>query len=609
MYLESIVIRRHRHLTWLSIFYYILLLAAILAPSSAPAAPILTQMDAPSVEPLDSAPFGLNTHLATRYPDLHSMDKPAALVAQVGAGWAREDIHWWRIQPTPDTWDWSFTDQAMRVLLDRKIKIVGVLGHPPGWATPFSGDAPQDVSFYAPDPAQFVKFAKTVVNRYQRYVEYWEIWNEPDNPLFWKPSPDPLAYAALLKQTSIAIHTVAPQTKILIGGLNPFDTEFLRRVAEAGAWSSFDILAIHPYVAPATPEAGNIGAVTDGVRILMKQYGDKPIWATEIGWSSGPSDRDSRGLVDGQAEANYLVRATILLWQAGVSRIFWYTLKDDPDNPYGLVAYGSGQTDYSILKPAFYAFRTLSQQLRNTSFIGIRDLFTRTTRFDFEILGTWHRGDQPYGELHSTPTLSHSGQASAELDYSFPTAGNDYVVFVRDQPIPIPDVPYALGIWVYGDGSGNKLKIWLQDAEGEILQFSLGTVGPIGWHFLQAPIGSSVPAWDRISTNGNGQLDFPISLYALVVDDAPDAFIGNGVIYLDDLTAISGPEAYDVQLQRENMALDVLWAPEGVRARLPSSAPSADIVDRDGNRRTIAINDGTILLDLGPSPIYVQHTR
>ena len=130
-----------------------LLLTTAVAPRLAPAAP------ARPVPPLDAAPFGLNTHLATRYPDLGSMSRAADVVARSGAGWAREDIHWYRIQPDPATWDWSFTDQAMRELLARNIKIVGVLGHPPGWATPYSGDAPADVSFYAPDPQRFAAFA------------------------------------------------------------------------------------------------------------------------------------------------------------------------------------------------------------------------------------------------------------------------------------------------------------------------------------------------------------------------------------------------------------------------------------------------------------------
>jgi len=579
------------------------LLAWIAAPRPTPAA----SESLPTR--LAEAPFGLNTHLATRYPDPHSMNVPAALVVQSGATWAREDVQWWRIQPTPDTWDWTFTDAAFRALIQRGINIVGVLGHPPGWATPDPADAASDFSFSAPDPNQFAAFAYAVAHRYSRYIKHWEVWNEPDNPLFWRPAPDPAAYAALLQRASGAIHTAAPDARVLIGGVNPFSTAFLKSVADAGAWSSFDILAIHPYVDPATPEAGNIAAAADGVRALAAQWGQKPIWVTEIGWASGLSDHDSIGMLDEQGQANVLVRAMLLLWRSGVERIFWYTLKDDPNNHYGLVAEGSGRADYSRPKPAFYAFETLTHQLAGAEFVGLRDLFERATVLDFETFGAWRRGDQPNGALGPTDQIAHSGQAAVRLSYHFPSAGNDYVVFQRDRPAPIPGAPYALGVWVFGDGSGHRLKIWLRDAEGELLQYTLGTIGPPGWRLLEAPIGGAVAAWNRISQNGNGRLDFPARVAAIVLDDGDDRFTGDGAIVLDDLIAISGPEAYDLQLNQGGAALDVLWSPLGLRAAMSSKAATADVLGADGNWQTIAVKNGRISLGLGPSPLYVRHRR
>jgi hypothetical protein len=573
------------------------LLAWIGAPRPAPAA----SESLPAR--LADAPFALNTHLATRYPDPQSMNIPADLVAQSGATWAREDLQWWRIQPTPDTWDWAYTDAAFRALIQRGINIVGVLGHPPGWATPDPNDAPAGFSFSAPDPHQFAAFAYAVAHRYSRYIKHWEVWNEPDNPLFWKPTPDAAAYAAVLQRASAAIHSAVPGAQVLIGGVNPFNTTFLKSVAEAGAWGSFDILAIHPYVDPATPEAGNIVAAADGVRALAAQWGQKPIWVTEIGWASGLSDHDPLGMIDEQGQANLLVRAMLLLWRSGVERIFWYTLKDDPNNPYGLVA------DYSRPKPALYAFQTLAHQLAGAEFVGLRDLFERTTVLDFEILGAWRRGDEPNGTLSPTDQLAHSGHAAARLSYHFPSEGNDYVVFQRDRPAPIPGAPYALGVWVYGDGSGHRLKIWLRDAEGELLQYTLGTIGPPGWRLLEAPIGVPVAAWNRISQNGNGRLDFPARVAALVLDDGDDRFVGDGALVLDDLIAISGPEAYDLQLNQGGAALDVLWSPVGLRAAISSKAAAADVLGANAGRQTIAVKNGRISLGLGPSPIYVRHQR
>jgi hypothetical protein len=227
---------------------------------------------------------------------------------------------------------------------------------------------------------------------------------------------------------------------------------------------------------------------------------------------------------------------------------------------------------------------------------------------DFETFGAWRRGDQRNGTFGPDGTHPLSGAQAARLDYSFPTPGNDYVIFRRERPSAIPGTPYALGIWVYGDGSGHAVKLWLRDAEGEVLQYALGLVGPAGWRLLQAPIGGPVPAWNRITENGNGRLDFPARVDAIVLDDGDDGFVGTGSIELDDLIAISGPEAYDLQLNRGGEAVDVLWAPEGLRAAIGSRSETASVADIFGTQSSVGAS-GKIILNLGPDPMYVHHVR
>jgi len=40
----------------------------------------------------------------------------------------------------------------------------------------------------------------------------------------------------------------------------------------------------------------------------------------------------------------------------------------------------------------------------------------------------------------------------------------------------------------------------------------------------------------QISRAGNGRLDYPVNLYALVLDGVPDGTASAGTIYLDDLS-------------------------------------------------------------------------
>ena len=583
---------------YLSFLLLTFLLVSSQAASLAPVT-VLGQRVLPAGPPS----FGLNSHLATRCLNLACVSEGAGMVADLGLAWVREDLHWHRVQPQPDTWDWEYTDKAITELRQRNLNILGVLGPSVGWATSFPNDLPNDVSFYPPDLDRFVAYTRATVSRYKEQIHYWEVWNEPDNPWFWKPTPDPRAYAELLRRTSAAIREVDPSAKILMGGFNPFDTAFLRQMMAANVWDSFDILAIHPYVDPCGPEEGNIAAAPGLVRALADQLGPKPIWATEIGWSSGPGDRDNKGLTDERMQANFLVRALLLLWEGGVERSFWYTLKDDEHNPYGLLAFGTGRNDFSQRKPAFAAFQTLNRELQGVTFSEKRDLFQKKVIDNFSEVRDWRRVSQPNGTLRKTDA------GNAELNYNFSTQENDYVAFERSQPLPLVGEPYGLGLDVYGDGSDQTLKVWVKDAEGEVLQFVLGIVGAPRWHTITTPIVGQVEPGNRISGQGNGKIDFPASVVALVLDDSRDSFVGFGQVYLDNLTAISGREVYDLRFERGNKALDVIWSPPGIRVTLNTTLPTGSIVTRAGARQPITASKGQFLLNVGPDPLYLWHAR
>lgn len=314
--------------------------------------------------------FGVNSHIASRYNNYHVMHWPADVIASSGAGWVREDFHWFWIEPQRGQFQWEYYDRMVDLFTARGTNIIGVLGHPPGWATPEPGDDPSDISFYAPDPQLFAEFAVAVVQRYRSRILHWEVWNEPDNPQFWLPAPDPFAYAQVLSAVYAAVDHVAPEVNILLGGVNPFDPSFLQAIGELGAWWAFDIINIHPYVDPARPEDhGEIGkASVRPMRALMNRFGQKPIWVTEYGWSSLPTDRDPNGQTNEQEQANYLVRAAVLLRAAGVQRVLWYSMKDEVHNGYGMLRFAGDHDDYSQPRPAYPAFMNLNQQLAGAHF-------------------------------------------------------------------------------------------------------------------------------------------------------------------------------------------------------------------------------------------------
>ena len=597
---------RQRHLLFISAMLAIMVVVAAVPTRSAPL----------SAPPLNNI-FGINSNLASRHPRYETLDVPVNVVASLGAGWVREDFQMSRLMPESSKFNWDWHDRVVDLFNARGIQVIGLLNGPtPGWMNGQGGPR-----FIPPDPQTFAQFAYAVAARYKGRVRYWEIWNEPDNTNYWQPQRDVNAYAALLKAAYAAIKSADPNAQVLSGSLvSPQPAaDFLRQLFDNGAWNSFDIISLHPYTDPRGPEEGQIGVAGIGtVRGLVDSLGSKPIWATEFGWSTGPADRTAgQGVpVDPSTQANFLIRGSVMLRAAGAERVLWYNLKDTetrdghPHNFYGLVNFDPSleSFDPGLNKSAFHSFQVLTEQLADTGAATTLDLTNQVNVFDFEQLGAWRRGDEPNGSLNQSSEQVHSGHTAAKLNYNFATPQNDYVVFLPPGPISIPPETSKLGIWIYGDGSTHALNAWLRDAQGEVLQFRLGPVGGAGWHFISTPLSGTVAPGNVITNEQNRQLDFPVSLTALVLDDDPNTAVGTGTIYLDDLTASSGPDSYAVRFHKGAEVVDVIWAPTVTQVSLPTQAGQVTRVRAWGETTVEPTNGGRYTFTVGPDPVYIHHT-
>ena len=153
----------------------------------------------------------------------------------------------------------------------------------------------------------------------------------------------------------------------------------------------------------------------------------------------------------------------------------------------------------------------------------------------FEQMGTWQRGDQPYGELSQTQEQVYGGSYAAKLTYNFPGTGDDFVVF--SQARSLASTPNMFSAWVYGDGSGQFLNLWIQDAQNEVWSVHLGRVGTAGWKQMSGSLVPGKPWPDgHVSGPDNGVVDYPVKFSALVLD-RPDVGPQTGRIYIDDILA------------------------------------------------------------------------
>src|SRR6266536_102031 len=189
-------------------------------------------------------------------------------------------------------------------------------------------------------------------------------------------------YAEILKAAYPKIKAADPQAKVLLGPLTGNNYGFLQQVYASGAGGSFDAASVHTdtacLVEPPSSfyrEDGKVARFTflgfRTVHDVMVANGDgaKPIWMTELGWTTTTSTC-ARGMWAGQkasgvteaVQAADLAQAYHCL--AGypyVEAALWFTLKDSSGNGDELDHYGLQRLDGSH-KPSWDAFHTVATQ-------------------------------------------------------------------------------------------------------------------------------------------------------------------------------------------------------------------------------------------------------
>jgi hypothetical protein len=306
------------------------------------------------------------------------LDQALDDAVDLGATWIRNDLSWDDIQNDgPDTYHWQLFDRVLAAAQKRGLQVLPVLAYTPAWAR--VADC-AEASCAPADPAAFARFADAAARRYApRGLHVWEIWNEP-NLGFWKPEPDPDAYAKLLQAVSPAIRAVDPTAALLMGGLaatgtsagrispEDFATAVLRVAGDA-----VDAIAYHPYTYPHLasdhPLFGTSWDRITGLREVLTRAGHPrmPIWLTETGAPTGGPGAASDGAggldVTHVTEARQATIARDLVTTAAttplVDALFWYSDRDlGTDSATSENFFGLRRADGSA-KPAYAALRSV----------------------------------------------------------------------------------------------------------------------------------------------------------------------------------------------------------------------------------------------------------
>lgn len=159
-------------------------------------------------------------------------------------------------------------------------------------------------------------------------------------------------------------------------GLEDHSIDWLDKFYQQGGKDCFDVLDLHTYTkiagghhVPDGYPAGAPEAMYDNMRKInsvLTRHGDqnKPVISTEFGYSDAPVNNPS-GKVTLQTQAEYLVRGLVIHHALGFKRVFIYSFWDEGTD-HNFTEHRFGLIDYDLQKkPAFFAVKTLIDQLGN----------------------------------------------------------------------------------------------------------------------------------------------------------------------------------------------------------------------------------------------------
>jgi hypothetical protein len=316
------------------------------------------------------------------------IDAEYAFLDAMGAKWLLNDISWDVVEPTDDSWTWSY-DAWINRAYSRGYKVFGTLAYGNDalinakYSTSFSGnrefpDATDSDGDGVKDtpPAAYYDYAQYVsetIKHYGSKVGGYQIWNEPnENPRFWRGDPEEiilLTYVASVEGRQ-ALSAYNPGGALIGAPLNSLAVaDWAEGFFSGGAMMNMDGVGFHPYL----PGARRTAEVFHAFKDQVSKYGfENNIWLTEVGYPTGGQ------YVTGIAPARMpgeVVKTIVLLAAGGAKHVFWYQAFDNmprggsadenAEKWFGLAEWNAGTI---TKKPGADAFALCAKYLQGTTY-------------------------------------------------------------------------------------------------------------------------------------------------------------------------------------------------------------------------------------------------
>jgi polysaccharide biosynthesis protein PslG len=296
--------------------------------------------------------LGVNIHFTEPQPG------EVKMIAAAGVRWVRMDFVWAETEKAPGIYDFSAYERLLGSLQPFDIGALLILDY--GNPLYDHGAPPRTESARQ----AFARWAAAAAGHFAGRRVIWEIYNEPNNEMFWRPKPAVDEYVALALTVGKAFRSAAPNEK-LMGPATGMDFPFIEACFKAGLLNYWSAVSVHPY-RQTNPE----NAARDYCRLrrMIQQYRlreEIPIISSEWGYSAAWRNMDE------EKQSALLARQMLTNAANGVPISIWYDWRNDgsdpaePEENFGLVSnsYQSVSAQPFEPKPAYRAMKTVSEFL------------------------------------------------------------------------------------------------------------------------------------------------------------------------------------------------------------------------------------------------------
>jgi hypothetical protein len=276
-------------------------------------------------------------------------------IRSAGVGVLRQKFDWDFLTRGygPAQINWTYLDRVVTATAQQGITLMPVLINPPPSITTAPAQGALRGNYPPRDPGAIGDFGAMLAAHYgtngsfwaenpqlpRLPITTWQIWNEPNLPVYWQPRPNAAAYVQMLRLATQKIKAADPNAEVVSAGLPDSRIKgsvpllkYIKQMYRAGAAGAFDTLAVNGYA----PTGKGVPKLIAHIRRLVNGYGGKntALRVTEFGWADYGPEHPRGRFTAGRNQGRYIYQAIRGLWserkRLKLRGIVYYDWRDQP---------------------------------------------------------------------------------------------------------------------------------------------------------------------------------------------------------------------------------------------------------------------------------------